>query len=93
MGFFERLLSGHHGSRHHKDSGYHDSDYGHRRRPYEAPREASVACASCRALNPMNARFCQQCGGAVTRAASCAQCGTALPPGAKFCGQCGNASR
>lgn len=101
MGIWERMLGGHHsgrgsshgrshdgwGSRNHHDSRDDGSRY---RNPSAAPA-LSIACAACGTLGTPGARFCQQCGGALTPAA-CDGCGTARPVGAKFCAQCGKAA-
>ena len=48
-----------------------------------------VRCPQCRQGNPVEARFCLQCGAPLSVA--CAACGAALPPGARFCPGCGQA--
>ncbi len=46
-----------------------------------------MQCPQCQHDNPLQAKFCLQCG---TRfALSCVNCGTELPVGAKFCLECG----
>src|SRR6516162_11081144 len=49
-----------------------------------------VRCPQCRQRNPVEARFCLQCGAPLN--VSCAACGAALPPGARFCPGCGQAA-
>jgi len=48
-----------------------------------------MRCASCGTDNPPSARFCGECGSALTL--SCSSCGAAVPPAARFCLQCGSA--
>jgi len=47
-----------------------------------------VTCPSCGAANPPEARFCMQCGTALSL--RCPACGTELPAGARFCFACGH---
>ena len=44
-------------------------------------------CPRCQTANPDNAKFCLNCGTALT--ASCSNCSTPLPSGARFCMNCG----
>src|SRR5919197_5396912 len=44
-------------------------------------------CPRCGAAVQPNARFCSECGNALS--SSCRNCGTVLAPGAKFCAECG----
>jgi class 3 adenylate cyclase/tetratricopeptide (TPR) repeat protein len=44
-------------------------------------------CPRCGAAAQPNARFCSECGNALS--ASCRTCGSALVEGSKFCAQCG----
>ncbi len=46
-----------------------------------------MRCSRCDAENPLQTKFCGQCGAPLL--AVCAQCGTENPPGFKFCGECG----
>ncbi|HEY2773885.1 MAG TPA: adenylate/guanylate cyclase domain-containing protein [Candidatus Binatia bacterium] len=46
-----------------------------------------MRCPQCQFDNPEAAKFCQECGTALTL--RCASCGTALAAGAKFCVHCG----
>lgn len=48
---------------------------------------ANMLCPQCGFDSPDGARFCQECGGALSR--RCDGCNAALPPGAKFCVECG----
>ena len=49
-----------------------------------------VICPRCRAENELDARFCEQCGGALTR--TCPHCQKPLSPKARFCPACGQPS-
>src|SRR5438309_710773 len=44
-------------------------------------------CPSCNTFNPESARFCTNCGTALSMA--CRNCGMQLSVGAKFCHNCG----
>src|SRR2546421_1216744 len=46
-----------------------------------------MVCSNCGAENEADARFCNECGTAMSSA--CPSCGTANRPGAKFCRGCG----
>jgi predicted ATPase/class 3 adenylate cyclase len=46
-----------------------------------------MRCRSCDHENPVEAKFCEQCG--APRARACAHCGSYASPTAKFCSQCG----
>ncbi len=88
MSFFDRLFGGHgggHGSGHRAET--HDPHHGgaYANRP---PGGGGISCSTCRALNPMDAKFCQQCGNS-TQPARCTQCATPLIAGTRFCSQCG----
>jgi len=48
-----------------------------------------VKCTRCGCENPERAKFCLECGAALS--AGCATCGTELPPSARFCLECGAA--
>ena len=48
---------------------------------------AAIACATCGAQTPANARFCIHCGVPVSE--TCPSCGHPLVAGARFCGECG----
>src|SRR5215813_3964969 len=48
-----------------------------------------MRCASCGVENPAGAKFCIECGGALTPA--CPRCGSDNLPQAKFCANCGTA--
>ena len=50
----------------------------------------SLACPSCRAMNPAGARFCNQCGQSlVAQDPRCPKCNAPLPAGSRFCSTCG----
>jgi class 3 adenylate cyclase/tetratricopeptide (TPR) repeat protein len=46
-----------------------------------------MVCSNCGTLNAAGAKFCAECGTAIS--GGCANCGAALAPGAKFCSECG----
>lgn len=48
---------------------------------------SAMQCTSCKHLNVVGAKFCEQCGSAL--GLSCAACGHRLSPDARFCGGCG----
>jgi class 3 adenylate cyclase/tetratricopeptide (TPR) repeat protein len=48
-----------------------------------------VICANCGGENTADARFCNDCGTALT--AGCPSCGAVNRPGARFCNECGTA--
>jgi hypothetical protein len=58
-----------------------------------------LTCAACHNSNPLDARFCRDCGGVLTPAAAecpaspapprCEQCQAESPAGAVFCSACG----
>lgn len=89
---------GHHWGQHGWGHGHHHHDYdhhhhhGHHDDPYRArgAPPASIECPECRAANPLDAKFCVECGTSVRPvAAVCGACGVTLPSGAKFCPECG----
>lgn len=84
VGILKRIFGGH-GGQH--DGGHHGSHGGNNYRSGPLS-EGGISCPDCRALNELNARFCQQCSASLVTA-SCARCGTTMQAGAKFCGQCG----
>ncbi len=53
--------------------------------------EAKVRCHKCNALNEPDAKFCDQCGGAMAKSKPCPQCNEVNDPDAKFCDNCGYA--
>lgn len=55
----------------------------------DATRTSTRDCPGCHAANPLEARFCQQCGIALS-AAACPRCAEPTAPGARFCSQCGS---
>ncbi len=46
-----------------------------------------MRCTSCAFENPVNGKFCSECGAGLPR--GCPQCGAGNAPLAKFCGECG----
>src|SRR5438045_7233368 len=46
-----------------------------------------MRCSNCQAINPAEAKFCENCGTALEPA--CPNCGKPVPPSAKFCRNCG----
>src|SRR5215467_10255000 len=45
-----------------------------------------MRCPRCQCENSPQAKFCEECGGPLTR--SCPNCGTPLSASAKFCSEC-----
>src|SRR5215510_11389948 len=50
-------------------------------------RTVLMKCPQCQHENPVQAKFCLECGARLSRV--CAKCQTQLPAGAKFCLECG----
>lgn len=50
----------------------------------------AVECSACQYECAPGARFCSECGAALSRA--CSSCGAELAEGARFCAQCGTAA-
>ena len=54
---------------------------------------ATVACPSCGAQLPADAKFCRECGAKIevpeVKENICPECGAVIPTGGKFCGDCG----
>ena len=48
-----------------------------------------MVCAACRAENREGAKFCNECGAALT--AGCPECGASVRPRQRFCDECGAA--
>ncbi|MFQ5893977.1 MAG: adenylate/guanylate cyclase domain-containing protein, partial [Nitrospinota bacterium] len=48
-----------------------------------------MKCSGCKAENPSDAAFCEECGARLE--ATCPTCGQGNRPGAKFCKKCGQA--
>jgi class 3 adenylate cyclase/tetratricopeptide (TPR) repeat protein len=46
-----------------------------------------MQCPRCQHENPLEQKFCGECG--VRLALACGSCGASNPPGQKFCGECG----
>lgn len=53
------------------------------------PTAKTVNCSVCGKPNPEGAKFCLECGGAISSGPKCPSCGEAIVPGAKFCLACG----
>ena len=52
---------------------------------------AARVCPSCGASNPLDVRFCGNCGQPLLPPKrACSRCGQEAAPGVKFCGNCGN---
>ena len=68
MGILDRLFSGH-GGGHGGGYGVPPGGYGNVPPPSAG---GTVACPSCRAINAVGARFCQQCGTSLTPLSLCA---------------------
>ena len=92
MSFFTDMLrnitNGDHGRRGHGSShgsSHRDRDSGYRPDGY-ATRSGS--CPACQMPLASGARFCPQCGTAVTPKV-CGGCSTTLADGARFCASCG----
>jgi RNA polymerase subunit RPABC4/transcription elongation factor Spt4 len=52
--------------------------------------ETKVRCHKCNALVDDDAKFCGQCGQALTKSKPCPQCSEVNDPDAKFCDNCGH---
>src|SRR5215831_16657888 len=50
-------------------------------------RTVPMKCPRCKHENPVQAKFCLECGARLSPV--CAKCQTQLPAGAKFCLECG----
>lgn len=102
MGFLEKILGRYVGG-HHSGTGKHGSGRGHHgrrddeyNRGYDRPVAATGGplgndCSNCGTTSAQGARFCQQCGSALT-SPPC-KCGSALPSGAMFCLNCGKPAK
>jgi len=55
--------------------------------PTGAP--ATIACPKCKANVPANAKFCPECGAALSATVECPSCHQSNPAGSKFCANCG----
>ncbi len=53
--------------------------------------QTMVRCHKCNALAPADARFCGQCGQALSKTKPCPNCREWNDPDAKFCDNCGQA--
>lgn len=58
-------------------------------RPAEAGQTTVVRCHKCNADNAAEAKFCGQCGAALTKTRPCPACAELNDPDAKFCDNCG----
>ena len=52
-----------------------------------AGNQRQVVCPACKAKNPEEARFCEECGAALTRL--CPECGRENPVQKRYCSSCG----
>lgn len=52
-----------------------------------ALKAGEIACPSCKAINSIDSKFCNQCGAILSNA--CPSCGADIPSGSKFCPKCG----
>jgi len=50
---------------------------------------APVRCHKCSALNDADAKFCDECGTALSKSLECPACGEMNDPDARFCDDCG----
>ncbi len=48
-----------------------------------------MTCPSCGHENPEDAKFCGECGAALTGEVECPSCGRSNQPGQRFCHGCG----
>ncbi|MEN8150683.1 MAG: zinc ribbon domain-containing protein [Planctomycetota bacterium] len=48
-----------------------------------------VRCHKCNGENDADAKFCNECGEAISKTASCPECGELNDPDANFCDNCG----
>ena len=46
-------------------------------------------CPNCNLENPINAKFCNNCGTLLNQSFKCPNCNTEYTPGSKFCNNCG----
>jgi len=61
-------------------------------RPSERIIKQVIICLRCGGKNPVEFRFCGQCGQALypSPPVHCLKCGVAMPSYMKFCGSCGS---
>ena len=101
MSFFKNLLANWLGGNYR--SGHHGNQYGsydkHGRvnpfnpppaAPFNPANQATITCPKCRTINSADAKFCAQCGTALSPGL-CSACNQPLALGDKFCGKCGKA--
>ena len=53
--------------------------------------QTMVHCHKCNALAPADAKFCSQCGHALSKTKPCPHCQELNDPDARFCDNCGQA--
>lgn len=61
--------------------------------PAAAPAAAAamVACPKCATSNPIESKFCRNCGNKMqNNTVKCGKCGNEVPSDSKFCPECGN---
>lgn len=54
-----------------------------------AAGQVAVRCHKCNKPNPADAKFCSDCGAALTKSKPCPACHELNDPDARFCGNCG----
>lgn len=80
--FLDRIFGGHHSQK--------SNDEIQHTQPKVQAKE--ISCNSCQQLNPVNAKFCSNCGDSLNvqkQESYCSQCGSPLLENAKFCTRCG----
>ncbi|MGC4009321.1 MAG: zinc ribbon domain-containing protein [Pseudomonas sp.] len=87
-------MGGHHGRggyygdrRHGHASGHAAPDCGPTQPPQTSP-PPTLACSQCSAPNPLNSRFCQNCGTSL-QPEPCQRCRAPMASRARFCAECG----
>jgi predicted amidophosphoribosyltransferase len=60
-------------------------------KPPQRAAKQVVICLKCGGKNPIENKFCGQCGQALypPTPITCPSCGTPMPPRMNFCGRCG----
>lgn len=87
MGGGHSMRGGHHGKYNYNNSGSSHHGYNN---TYNGQATPMQTCPQCRSIQANEAKFCGQCGTALSPA-NCTRCANVLPAEAKFCGQCGQA--